>query len=131
MSQIPNSTLPNTKTRRHNARAKKNATNVSVSLILIAFLCTHLVLVVYKIMKLKKKPNSEATNPLETSSYARKLVTTCPAMLTTVRNKKSQEQMSRAEFHFAHEDLILATNLLYAHLMDEKREVTKRLKYLT
>lgn len=45
--------------------------------------------------------------------------------------KYPREQVSWAEFHFVHEDLILATTLLYAHLMDEKSEVMKRLKYLT
>lgn len=42
-----------------------------------------------------------------------------------------QKQMSQAKFHFAHEDLILVTALLYPHLMDEKSEVMKRLKELT
>lgn len=39
--------------------------------------------------------------------------------------------MSQAKFHFAHEFLILATTLLFLHLMEEKNKVVERVKQLT
>lgn len=55
-------------------------------------------------------------------------------MRNTVRQKKKkekkspQEQMSHAEFHFVHENLILATTLLYSHLVDEKKQSHEEIK---